>query len=134
MERMGRFYKIQLTGGVMIYKKLYIPIFGYTIYFVQVNAKTTALEFVNKFKIYLEHIPEIDKERACCIRSADRPESCLIFNKKNTLPIIVHEISHVVDHIFTYYGFSHDDGELKAYLFEFIFENFQKKFKVKKDN
>lgn len=108
----------------MKYKKTVIPFFEYAVYFVLINDKTTEIDVVTKFKIQINGLPEIDENSAKICTFSDTASSYIFFNKKNKLPVIVHEISHLVDHIFHYFGFSWEDGELKAYLIEYIFKEY----------
>ena len=102
--------------------KVKIDFLNYFVTFVELDKEFTELEFIKKFKIRCDDFPEYDPELSICMSKDNF--AYIAYHPKSKLPIIVHEITHSVDHIFERYGFEFDDTELRAYLIEYIFSQF----------
>ena len=103
-------------------KTMKIDFINYKIFFIEINKKTKSIDFTKKFNLHWEDFPEFHPEEAGCISKEN--VSYIIFNNKNSLSIITHEIIHAVDHIFERYGFKNDDTELRAFLVGYILNRY----------
>jgi len=107
------------------YFKIHIDVFNYTIYFIEFDKTTSHLDIIKKFGININYFPVYAEHGGLCY-TQNNNSSYIIYSKISLFPVRLHEICHAVDFMFEYFEFDYRDKELRAYLTQYLVEEYLK--------